>query len=88
MPELDRDHYRWQTANRLKSLHKHSTLTSNLKGQTEMKTLKNTKKKLGENHAIITNSDKGNSIVIITVDEYNQKLHDFIATNNFNLIRS
>ena len=53
-----------------------------------MKTLKNIKKKLEENHAIIAKSDKGNSTVIITVDEYNQKLHDFIATNNFNLIRS
>jgi hypothetical protein len=53
-----------------------------------MKTLKNIKKKLGENHAIIAKSDKGNSTVIITVDEYNQKLHDFITSNNFNSIRS
>jgi hypothetical protein len=66
----------------------HCSLTSNLKGQTEMKTVKNIKKKLEDNYAIIAKSDKGNSTVIITIDEYNQKLNDFIENNNFNSTRS
>ena len=37
---------------------------------------------------MIIQSDKGNSIVIIKTHEYNQKLIDFISTDNFDIANS
>jgi hypothetical protein len=32
---------------------------------------------------MITKADKGNSIIIIYIEEYNKKVNTFIANNNF-----
>jgi hypothetical protein len=45
-------------------------------------------KKLSENSAIITQSDKGNSVVIIKLAEYNQKIIDYISSNKLKQIDS
>jgi hypothetical protein len=53
-----------------------------------MKILKNTKKKLNDNSAMIIKSDKDNSIVIIKTHDYNQTISDLISTNKFNIVNS
>lgn len=75
LPEAQREFYRWQTAKRIDSLYtKQHTQNIDYKGKKEMNTLRSTKKKLSANSAIITQSDKGNSIVIIKLGDYNKKL--------------
>ena len=49
----------------------------------ELKTIRDIKKKLEENNAIITKADKGNSIVIIQNDSYQEKIRQFIQNNEF-----
>jgi len=49
--------------------------------------LKNIKNKLTQENAMITKADKGKTIVIIYVHEYNTKVYDFINNNNFQLLR-
>jgi hypothetical protein len=48
----------------------------------ERKTLVKLKKKLSDNHALVTKADKGNTVVIIDVNTYNEKIQDFIIANN------
>ena len=52
------------------------------------KNIKNIKQKLTDNNAIITKSDKGNTVVIINQQEYIQKSLDFIKDNNIKIIQS
>jgi hypothetical protein len=54
----------------------------------EWKTLKNIKKKLKEHNAIITQADKGKTIVIITEEEYNKHIKNYIDTNHFTKINN
>jgi hypothetical protein len=49
----------------------------------EIKTVNQIKKKLADAEAMVTEADKGNSMVIIYKNEYNNKVHDFIDKNNF-----
>jgi hypothetical protein len=35
------------------------------------------------NNLIATKADKGNTLIIMHKDEYDQKIEEFIATNNF-----
>jgi hypothetical protein len=39
-----------------------------------------------EEKAMITKADKGNSIVILYINDYNKKIEDFISNNNFTLV--
>jgi hypothetical protein len=43
----------------------------------------NIKKKINENDLIITKADKGNTLIIMKKDEYNQKTTDFMVNNKF-----
>ena len=58
----------------------HSVSSANYKK--ERKTLINLKKKLTDNHALVTKADKGNTVVIMDTNTYNEKIQDFIADNN------
>jgi hypothetical protein len=54
LPDTDREFYRWQTARQINVLYKQNQHTSDHKGKSETKTLKNIKKKLNDNSAMIT----------------------------------
>ena len=43
------------------------------------------KEKLTKEKAMITKADKGNSIVILYMDDYNRKVANFISNNSFTL---
>jgi hypothetical protein len=43
----------------------------------------NIKKKINENDLIITKADKGNTLIIMKQDEYNQKTTEFMVNNNY-----
>jgi hypothetical protein len=49
----------------------------------EIKTVNQIKKKLSDAEAIVTEADKGSSMIIMYENEYNSKVHDFISNNNF-----
>jgi hypothetical protein len=42
-------------------------------------------KKLTKEYAIITQADKGKTIMIINSKEYSEKMHSFLTANNFNI---
>jgi len=39
--------------------------------------------KLNDNNAMITRADKGNSLVILPTEQYENKIEQFIHSNNF-----
>jgi len=45
--------------------------------------MKQIKYKLNKNKAIISKADKGNSTVVLYLDDYNRKVNEFISSNNF-----
>lgn len=45
--------------------------------------MKQLNQKQATENAIITQADKGKSIVIINYEEYSNKIHTFLMTNNF-----
>ena len=47
--------------------------------------MKQIEKNLIKNKAMVSKADKGNSIVILYQDEYNQKVEEFISNNNFTI---
>jgi hypothetical protein len=47
------------------------------------KTIRNIKTKLKENGVMITQADKGNSLVILSTSQYETKIEGFIQTNHF-----
>jgi len=48
--------------------------------------MKELTKKLTTEKAIITETDKGKTIVIINSNEYSEKVHSFLTANNFNIL--
>jgi hypothetical protein len=72
-------------ANKLKGLinrHTH-TQRSNRHNRLETTLIKSIKQKLIQNNAMATKADKGNTLVIIYINEYDQKIQEFIADNQF-----
>jgi hypothetical protein len=53
--------------------------------QNEYRTIHQIKRKLADEKAMITKLDKGNSIVILYIDDYNWKIENFITNNSFTL---
>jgi len=48
--------------------------------------LKELNKKLIIENAIITQADKGKTLVVINQKEYSEKVHSFFTANNFNTL--
>jgi hypothetical protein len=48
--------------------------------------IKELNKKLTIENAIVTQADKGKTIVIIDSKEYSKKVHSFLIANNFNTL--
>ena len=54
----------------------------------ERRILKTLKKKLSDDQALVTKADKGNTLVIINKNDYDDKIRDFIVNNNITLLTS
>ena len=63
-------------------------LTTYRKHATETKILGQIKDKLTSNNAVITKADKGNTIVILDTQVYNNKVLEFIDNNNIRTLNS
>jgi hypothetical protein len=54
----------------------------------ERRVINQIRQKLSTEEAMMTKADKGNTIVVLYSNDYNKKVNNFIAENNFNLITS
>ena len=70
LPETERE---WKTAEFIDTLYIYHTHNIDYKGEKEINLLTNVKKKLSDKSAMITQSDKGNSIVIIKTTDITKK---------------
>jgi len=88
LPSHEQEHVRHIVAHNLQKLYKQyskKNSNSNGNGTKEIKIINQIKTKLEDAKAIVTKADKGNSVVIIKEDEYNNKIRTFISKNSFNL---
>ena len=79
-------HIRYQVAHHLQKLYKQHNDRHAVFDKTTVsknKTINQIKKKLIEGKAMITKADKGNSIIVLYIDDYNNKIDNFISNNNF-----
>ena len=76
--------YYFLATNKLKQIN--STNQTNVLQKRQLYVLKRLNKKLITENAIVTQADKGKTIVIINLKEYSDKVHSFITANNFNTL--
>ncbi|KAI5642939.1 reverse transcriptase (RNA-dependent DNA polymerase) domain-containing protein [Phthorimaea operculella] len=50
---------------------------------TDIKTIKSIKKKIEQNDLVITKADKGNTVVVTSQQEYNEKVNQFLSGDTF-----
>jgi hypothetical protein len=81
LPTADRDCYRKQVADRIEKLHNKSHTHKNT--HPEIRTLRSIQTTLKANEAMIASADKGNSIVVLPIQQYESKIQDFINKNKF-----
>jgi hypothetical protein len=86
LPVLDCKYYRKQIAEHIEALHSQDKPHSNYNTCSETQTLKSMKTKLKNNEAMIAKADQGNSIVILPIQHYNMKIHNFITDNHFQTV--
>ena len=86
LPTGEQDYIRHQVSKNISKLYhqqEHRDTTREIRIRKEDKIIKQIKHKLKNNNASIAKADKGNSTVIVYVDDYNRKVNDFISSNNF-----
>ena len=83
----EQSYYRHVIAKQIKDISNNkNTQNANNKNKREWKIALNIKRKMLDNKLVITKADKGKTLVIITEEEYQQKIMKFIHENNFTLI--
>jgi hypothetical protein len=80
LPATERDTYRKLVANRISTLQRNNPTN---KQHPETKLITSIRNKLNKNQAIVTQADKSNTMVIIPKTQHEEKLQDFINSNNF-----
>jgi hypothetical protein len=83
LPLTDRGYYRRQVSERITQLQRQNTNKPNHNDHTEWNSIKTIKNKLKSNNVTITSADKGSTIVILPTTQYQSKIQDFIAKNDF-----
>jgi hypothetical protein len=83
LPPTDREVYRKLTAERISILIKENNPQCTQNTHPETKIFKSIKTKLKENEAMVTRADKGNSLVMLPIKQYDSKINDFILANKF-----
>ena len=76
------DLYRFLAAKKLKQIINRDSI-SNVHHKRVSYIVKHIRQKLVSGNAILTQADKGRTIVIITQDAYTDKVHTFLTNNNF-----
>jgi PHD/YefM family antitoxin component YafN of YafNO toxin-antitoxin module len=66
-------------------MNKNMISCNNHNSKREWKLIMNVKRKIHSNKLTITKANKGKTLVIITEEEYKQKIMEFIQDNNFTL---
>jgi hypothetical protein len=82
----DQDSIRYQVAHNIKLLYQQQNALKEYNTQQaiqECRIINTIKNKLTENKAITVKADKGNTIVITYINDYHNKIKDFIVTNKF-----
>ena len=69
--------------NKLYRQYNHNKQYNSTHDKHEKKITDQMKEKLKDNNAIITKADKGNSIVIMSREAYDEKISDFVRNKNF-----
>jgi len=81
LPPTDREVYRKLTAERISILIKENNPQCTQNTHPETKKVKSIKTKLKENEGMVTRADKGNSLVILPIKQYDSKINNFILAN-------
>ena len=84
----EQEYIRYQVAHNLQKLyrqHKEQHAVPDKTTKNKCRTIHQIKKKLIEEKATNTKADKGNSMVILYIDDYNRKIENFISNNSFTL---
>jgi len=77
--------YRIMATNKLKQII-NSNSQKNMLHKRQLHVVKEIKKKLATENAILMRDDKGKTIMIINSEEYSEKVHNFLKDNNFNTL--
>ena len=85
LPTSDRDYYRKRVADKIKTMNAKNHPLRNRGPPSEIHVIKSIKEKLRENNAMIAQADKGKSIVILPLDQYTEKVQNFISNNQFQI---
>ena len=83
LPPSDRDVYRKLAAERINTLVQNNNPRTEQNTHPETKTIKSLQAKLNHKDATIARADKGNSLVILPIKQYDAKIQDFIKANKF-----
>jgi hypothetical protein len=84
LPSNEQEYLRYQFAHKLQKVYKqHNSKHTAKDHKNENKIIR---KKITAAMAVGTKADKGNSMVILHETNYNNKVHNFIANNNFTLV--
>ena len=86
LPPGEQDYVRHQVAKNIKKLYQQQEQGNTYRDKQankEDRIMKQIKHKLNKNKAIISKADKGNSTVVLYLDDHNSKINEFISSNNF-----
>ena len=85
LPATDREYYRKKVSDHIEKLrHQNKSFPYHI-SYTESKIVKSIQTKLKDNDAIITSTDKGNSMVILPTHQYHMKIQNFVDKNKFQI---
>ena len=88
LPPQHQDPMRYIVAQNIEHLYKEHDkrqMNNQYQHRNELKIIKGINKKLTDNGAIVTKSDKGNSLIILYLHDYDTKVRDFIDNNSFTI---
>jgi hypothetical protein len=86
LPTQEQDYIRYQVVYNLQTQYrqqKKQHTNPNLKNTHENWIINQIKTKLNNERAMITKADKGRTLVILYINDYNKKVNNFISNNNF-----
>jgi hypothetical protein len=87
LPHTEREYFRNKVAENLQQLKQHDK-NVNRTARSEHNTIKHIITKIQNNKATVTSADKGNTIVILPMQQYQLKIHNFITNNNFQIAKT
>jgi len=87
LPHPEREYFRNKVAENLEQLKQHDR-NVNRTARSEHNTIKQIITKIQNNKATVTSADKGNTIVILLMQQYQLKIHNFITNNSSQIAKT